>query len=170
MNDMTIRVLVIDDEPLARSELKDMLSRYKDIRVEGEAESASEAEQLIEETKPALIFLDIQMETKRAGLSLAKSLTMLSMPPYVIFVTAYPEYALEGYQYEPMHYILKPIEDQMLEEAIKRARKLLNQCDSSKMEIREIVLIQKVKDSNTAEVYLYGGQVLEGVNETLREF
>jgi len=130
MKNMTIRALVIDDELLAREELKYLLSCYDDIRVEGEAKSASEALQLIKKTKPDLIFLDIQMETKRAGLSLAESLTKLSMPPYVIFVTAYPEYAVEGCVFEPLDYILKPIDEKRLEEAINRVRKLLNQCDS----------------------------------------
>jgi len=193
MKSMTIRCLVIDDEPLACDELKYLLSRYKDIRVEGEAESASEAEQLIKETKPDLIFLDIRMEESHrmegypAGLLLAERLTKLSMPPYIIFVTAHSEYAVKGYKYEPLHYILKPIEDKMLEEAIKRARKLLNQCDSkikiryriteplvshpeSYVEIRKIVLIHKVKDTDTAEVYLSDGNVLEGVPQTLAEF
>jgi len=189
---MTIRVLVIDDEPLARDDLKYMLSRYDDIRVEGEASNESEALQLIKETNPDLIFLDILMPKSDgmpeypAGLSLAKSLTELSRLPFFIFVTGYPEYAFEGYQYEPLHYVTKPIEDQRLEDAINRARKLLSppalkvkirhrlsnptKYVESYVEIREIVLIQKVKGTDTAEVYLYGGNVLEGVRTKLEDF
>jgi len=188
---MSIRTLVVDDEPLARYDLKEMLSIFEDIIVVEEAESASEAEQMIHETKFDLIFLDIELETEQAGFLLAERLSKQPDAPYVVFVTTHDEFAVAGYKYFPVHYLIKPIEEEQmcLAEAINQARKLLNQFDrkiqiiycetnqygetrkiESYIEIQKIVMIQKVKCTNKADVYLYGGQILERATGMLKSF
>ena len=75
-----------------------------------------------------VIFLDIEMEEQRAGLELARNLTQRINSPSIIFVTAHPEYALEGYSNYPLplHYLNKPIDESLLTEALQRARKEIN--------------------------------------------
>ena len=112
-----MRALIIDDERLARSELRRMLEVFPRIDVVGEAMNAEEALQKIEELTPDLLFLDIQMPGKN-GFELLSSLE--GKVPEVIFTTAYDEYALKAFEYNALDYLLKPIDGQRLAEAIQK--------------------------------------------------
>ncbi len=111
-----MKALIIDDERLARVELQHLLSPYKEVSVVGEAVNAEDALNKISELSPDLIFLDIQMPGKN-GFELLEELDSV---PIVIFTTAYDEYALKAFDYNALDYLLKPIEPQRLEEAIKK--------------------------------------------------
>ena len=111
-----MKALIVDDERLARTELRRLLNPFKDINIVGEAVNAEDALAKITELNPELIFLDIQMPGKNGF----EMLEELDSVPTVIFTTAYDEYALKAFEYNAMDYLLKPIEPKRLEETIKR--------------------------------------------------
>ncbi len=111
-----MKALIIDDERLARVELRRLLEPYKDIEIIGEAVNADDAINKITELNPDLIFLDIQMPGKNGF----EMLEQLDGVPMVIFTTAYDEYALKAFEYNAMDYLLKPIEPKRLEDTIKK--------------------------------------------------
>lgn len=111
-----MKALIIDDERLARVELRRLLTPFKEIEIAGEAVNAEDALKKINELNPELIFLDIQMPGKN-GFELLEELDSV---PIVIFTTAYDEYALKAFEYNAMDYLLKPIEPARLEDTIKK--------------------------------------------------
>ena len=111
-----MKALIVDDERLARTELKRLLNPFKDIKVVGEAVNADDAIEKIDQLKPDLLFLDIQMPGK-SGFELLEELDTV---PTVIFTTAYDEYALKAFEYNALDYLLKPIEPKRLEETITK--------------------------------------------------
>ncbi len=111
-----MKALIIDDERLARTELRRLLEPFKEIQIVGEAVNADDAAEKIAQFNPELLFLDIQMPGK-SGFDL---LEMLDKVPKVIFTTAYDEYALKAFEYNALDYLLKPIEPRRLEEAIRK--------------------------------------------------
>lgn len=112
-----MRTLIVDDERLARNELKRLLEPYHKIEIVGEAANAEEALGLIEELQPELLFLDIQMPGKN-GFELLTSIEGKS--PEVVFTTAYDEYAIKAFEFNALDYLLKPIDSERLKEAINR--------------------------------------------------
>jgi len=111
-----MKALIVDDERLARTELKRLLTPFKDIKVVGEAVNAEDALEKIQELKPDLLFLDIQMPGK-TGFEMLEELDSV---PTVIFTTAYDEYALKAFEYNALDYLLKPIEPKRLEETVNK--------------------------------------------------
>jgi two-component system LytT family response regulator len=110
------RVIIIDDERLARNELKKLLSEYPELEVVDEAANVDEGIRKIEALEPDLIFLDIQMPGK-TGFDLLRE---LNRAPEVIFTTAYDEYALRAFEVNALDYLLKPIEPKRLADAIHK--------------------------------------------------
>lgn len=113
-----LKSILIDDERLARSELKRMLDEFPDIEIIGEAANATEGIEKIETLNPDLIFLDIQMPGK-TGFDM---LTELDKAPHVIFVTAYDEYALKAFEVNALDYLMKPVEPKRLADAILKVK------------------------------------------------
>lgn len=113
-----IRVMVIDDERLARMELRRLLAVHAEIDLVGEASGVREAKQRIDELKPELIFLDVQMPDG-SGFDL---LAQLDHAPDVIFTTAFDAYALRAFEVSALDYLQKPIEPARLGAAIERAQ------------------------------------------------
>ncbi len=111
-----MKALIVDDERLARTELRRLLNPFKDINVVGEAINAEDALAKISELNPELIFLDIQMPGKNGF----EMLEELDSVPTVVFTTAYDEYALKAFEFNAMDYLLKPIEPKRLEDTVKR--------------------------------------------------
>ncbi len=111
-----MKALIVDDERLARTELKRLLTPFKEINVVGEAVNAEDALEKISELRPELLFLDIQMPGK-TGFEMLEELDSV---PAVIFTTAYDEYAIKAFEYNALDYLLKPIEPKRLEESIKK--------------------------------------------------
>jgi two-component system LytT family response regulator len=112
------KVLIVDDEALARERLRRMLSKIKDIEVIGEAEDGLQAVEQIDRLRPDLVFLDIQMP----GLDGFGVLDALQEPPPIIFVTAYDKYALRAFEVNALDYLLKPYSQDRLEAAVRRER------------------------------------------------
>ncbi len=114
-----LKIVLIDDERLARSELKRLLKEFPEVEVIGEAANAEEGIEKIETLNPDLIFLDIQMPGK-SGFDM---LTELERAPQVIFVTAFDEYALKAFEASALDYLMKPVEPKRLAEALQKVRK-----------------------------------------------
>ncbi|GAA4466438.1 LytTR family DNA-binding domain-containing protein [Nibrella saemangeumensis] len=112
-----MRALLIDDERLARNELRRLLENFPKVEVIGEAANAEEGVRLIEELQPDLLFLDIQMPGKN-GFELLQSID--GKAPEVIFTTAYDEYALKAFEFNALDYLLKPVDLNRLTEALNR--------------------------------------------------
>lgn len=114
-----MRTIIIDDERLARRELRTLLKYFPTIEVIGECSNAEEGLAAIEEHQPDLIFLDIQMPDK-SGFEMLEELHAV---PEVIFVTAYDEFALKAFDVSAMDYLLKPVEEDRLAEALQKVMK-----------------------------------------------
>jgi two-component system LytT family response regulator len=113
---MSVRTIIIDDERLARNELKKLLQEFSEIEVIDEASNAAEGLEKIEQHNPDLIFLDIQMPGK-TGFDLLEE---LERSPKVIFTTAYDEFALKAFEVNALDYLLKPVEPRRLSDAIQK--------------------------------------------------
>jgi len=113
---MSLKAIIVDDERLARAELKKLLQPFPDIEIIDEAANAEEGVEKIENQNPDIIFLDIQMPGK-TGFDL---LSDLERAPHVIFTTAYDEYALKAFEVNALDYLLKPIEPKRLADAIHK--------------------------------------------------
>ncbi len=113
-----IKYIIVDDERLARAEMKLMMQKFTDFLFVGEASNASEAETLITTVHPDLIFLDIQMP-ERSGFEL---LCALDQIPEVIFTTAFEQYAVKAFDMNALDYLLKPIRQERLEKAIEKIK------------------------------------------------
>ena len=113
-----IKTIIIDDERLAREELKHLLSNHDDIEVIGTAQNGLEGIKICQETSPDLIFLDISMP----GMDGFEMLQKMEHIPNVIFVTAFDEFASKAFDVKALDYILKPIDPIRLEEAIQKIK------------------------------------------------
>ncbi len=120
MSAAPIRTLIVDDEPLARRGLELRLRRHADIEIVGEAGNGREAFRAVSELRPALMFLDVQMPGVD-GFELLRALPA-SMLPLTVFVTAYDQYALAAFAASALDYLLKPVDDARLDQALERAR------------------------------------------------
>jgi two-component system LytT family response regulator len=140
-----MKVLLIDDERLARQELTKLLKKHQEIEIIGEAANADEGIELIKELKPDLIFLDIHMPGKTGFELLAE----LDDVPRVIFVTAYDEYAIEAFKVNALDYLLKPVEPKLLAAAIDRVFELKSS--------DEITVNQEEKLTENSQIFLKDG-------------
>jgi len=113
-----MRTIIIDDEPLARSLLIELLEEEKDVEIIAECGDGFEGLKAIQDLKPDLIFLDIQMP-KINGFEM---LELLESPPHVIFTTAYDEYALKAFEVSALDYLLKPVSPERLSKALDKLR------------------------------------------------
>ena len=117
-----MKAIIIDDERLARTELRKLLQDFPEIEIVDEASNAEEGIQKIENHNPDLVFLDIQMPGK-TGFDI---LSELDHAPQVIFTTAYDEYALKAFEVNALDYLLKPVEPRRLADAVEKLRKISN--------------------------------------------
>lgn len=113
-----MKAILIDDERLARAELRKLLQEFPEIEVVDEAANAQEGIEKVESLQPDVIFLDIQMPGK-TGFDM---LSELSKAPFVIFTTAYDEFALKAFEVNALDYLLKPIEPKRLADAIHKLK------------------------------------------------
>ena len=111
-----MRAIIIDDERLARTELRKLLQDFPEVEVVDEAANADEGINKIDTLQPDLVFLDIQMPGKTGFDMLAE----LERAPHVIFTTAYDEYALKAFEVNALDYLLKPIEPKRLADAMQK--------------------------------------------------
>lgn len=193
------KVMIVDDEYWAREDLKNILKRrHPDFEMVAEAANSEEAWAIIRE-RPDIdgVFLDIhiQTENERAGLDLAYAINRLARSPWIVFITGYHQTAVEAHRLHPAHYLLKPLDDDKVDEALDWIRKkqskicLLNTIPK-RIEVRhrtanrfdeyerhteyidpeEIVFIAKNKAANTLKIHLVNSKVLDGVNGTIKDW
>lgn len=117
-----MRVVIVDDEPLARERLRRLLAEFPGYDVIGEAGDGESALELIDDEQPDLVFLDIRMGGID-GLQVARQLSEEDLPPAVIFTTAYAEHALSAFDTTAVAYLLKPIRKEKLKDALVKARR-----------------------------------------------
>lgn len=116
-----INALIVDDEPLARKELRRVLSKADDITVIGECSNAIDAIGVINREKPDVVFLDIQMP-RVSGIEMLSMLDHEKMP-HIVFLTAYDEYAVQAFEQHAFDYLLKPVNQARLDKTLQRLRR-----------------------------------------------
>ena len=118
-----MNILIVDDEPLARDRLKRMIAAMPGYTVVGEAGNGQEAVDRAQRSAPDIVFMDVRMPGMD-GLVAAQHLSMLDVPPAIIFCTAYDDYAVEAFSSHAVGYLLKPVKKDDLAGALERARKV----------------------------------------------
>lgn len=119
MNNNKTTCLIVDDEKLARELLTEYLETFPEIELVGEASNGTDAVALIDKVKPDLLFLDVQMP----GMTGFDVLDDINHEPYVIFVTAYDQYAIQAFEKNAVDYLLKPLDQERFRQAVDRAMK-----------------------------------------------
>jgi len=114
-----VRVLIVDDEPPARKRLRALLANESDVEIAGEAGSGTEAVKMIRAERPDLVFLDIQMPGTD-GFGVIREIAE-DDPPLIVFVTAHDEHAIKAFEVQAVDYVLKPVLEPRLKEAVRRA-------------------------------------------------
>lgn len=144
-----IRVLLVDDEPLARQLLADLIEEMPDVELVGEAGNGRKAVKLIRSLKPDLVFLDVQMPGL-TGPEVVREIGPDAMP-VTIFVTAYDQYALKAFELSALDYLLKPFDDERFEQAIARARKIIELQEVGAMTERLRTLLESESEAQRPE-------------------
>jgi len=119
-----IRVVIVDDEPLARSRLTRLLAEIDDVDVVGVGQNGLEAVNLVRTLNPDLVFLDINMPVKNGIEAAGEIAAERVLPPAIIFCTAYDEYALEAFKLQASAYLMKPVNQAELQQAVHKAAPL----------------------------------------------
>jgi two-component system LytT family response regulator len=142
------KVIIIDDERLARNELKKLLHEFPEVEVIDEAANATEGLEKIENQNPDLIFLDIQMPGKTGFDMLAE----LDRAPHVIFTTAYDEYALKAFEVNALDYLMKPVEPKRLADALQKLQQ------TEEKEINNLQTVNRGILSENDQVFVKDGE------------
>ncbi|MCO7226694.1 LytTR family DNA-binding domain-containing protein [Pleionea sp. CnH1-48] len=145
-----IKAVIVDDESLARRGLQLRLKQFDDIEVIAECCNGKEALQAVAEHQPQLMFLDIQMPGMD-GFDVVKSMQGDNMP-LVIFVTAFDQYAIEAFEVHAVDYVLKPVEEERLEQALVRARDYLQKEDAISDKKRLMDLITHITGQHPTDL------------------
>jgi two-component system LytT family response regulator len=153
----TLKTLIVDDESLARRGLAHRLKNIADIEIVGEARNGREALELINEKKPDLVFLDIQMPGI-SGFEVVQQLDIETMP-IILFLTAYDEYAVRAFEVNALDYILKPIDEERLHQVLDKVRSNLDQKRALK---QKRLLLKLVSDISGGTISSF--EVLEQKN------
>lgn len=140
----TIKVIIVEDSRLARNELKELIKNHTELEVVAEAENVDKAYELINELRPQLIFLDINMPEKD-GFTL---LEMLDDVPAVVFTTAFDEYAIKSFEYNALDYLLKPINQKRFSDAVEKVK--------SKVEAKENAVVEYLNENS--QIFIKDGE------------
>ena len=142
-NARRIRALVVDDEPLAREMIREMLNDDSEVEIVAECANGREAVEAIKSLKPDLVFLDIQMP-ELGGFEVLESFDTQSVP-YVIFVTAYDQYAVRAFEVHAFDYLLKPFDRERFETAWQRVKEQIKLDQSGERERHILALLEELK-------------------------
>ncbi|AOT72176.1 LytR/AlgR family response regulator transcription factor [Geosporobacter ferrireducens] len=134
-----MRVVIIDDEIPALSELRYLLEKYEDIEIVGEGYDGEEVVDLIESLKPDVVFLDIHM-TNLDGITAAYQFIEKNSQPLLVFATGYDEYAVQAFELNAVDYILKPFNEERIDITIQRLRKSCSQQAMNNSKTQEKIL------------------------------
>jgi DNA-binding LytR/AlgR family response regulator len=121
----TYRALIVDDEPPARSELRFLLGRHPRIKVVGEATDADEALALAENLSYDVVFLDVSLP-EMDGMEVAARLAEMAERPYVVFVTAYSEFAVKAFEVSAFDYLVKPVSERRIDQTVAKLLSVLD--------------------------------------------
>jgi two-component system, LytTR family, response regulator len=138
-----IRALVVDDEPLAREMIREMLATDAEVEVAGECANGREAIEAIKASTPDIVFLDVQMP-EMGGFEVLESLDP-NTTPYVIFVTAYDQYAVRAFEVHALDYLLKPFDRERFDVAWQRAKAQIKLDRTSRRDQDIIALLEELK-------------------------
>lgn len=172
--DKKIKILIVDDEPYSRDELKHLLKSYSFLDVIDEAESGESGILKALQYQPDVVFLDVEMP-KMNGMQAAKSLTELKKPPIIVFATAYPQFAAEAFRYEAMDYLLKPYDEDQLVQTIERiVKKLSNPAGSTVKKVEGKLAIEEKGEILYIEpkdiIYVYKDEKISKIKSTHRSY
>lgn len=148
-----IKIIIIDDESLARQISKNYLSRHNNIEIVAECSNGFDAIKKISELKPDIILLDIQMP-KLTGFEM---LELIENPPIIIFTTAYDHFAIKAFEVSAVDYLLKPFSEERFDQAIKKAVKLLDDKFKQDDSIRNIITEHDKKIETLERVVIKDG-------------
>jgi two-component system LytT family response regulator len=139
-----IRVLVVDDEPLAREKIRGMVAADPELRVVAECSNGAEAIEAVRSMRPDLILLDVQMP-EVGGFCVLETLKDEQLPP-VIFITAYDHYAVRAFEFHALDYLLKPFDRERFQAAIERAKRQIRRdsSDGSGIDARILALLEQM--------------------------
>ncbi|HUP50554.1 MAG TPA: LytTR family DNA-binding domain-containing protein [Thermoanaerobaculia bacterium] len=151
MTERPIRAMIIDDEPLARQRIEDLLRRQEGIEVVGTVDNGEEAPDAIRSLAPDLVFLDVQMPG-RSGIEVVAEVGPEAMPA-TIFVTAYDQFALKAFELAALDYLMKPFDDERFEQTLRRARQAIERRDAGRM-ARQLVSLLESQSSPAESKYL----------------
>ncbi|HEV7768957.1 MAG TPA: LytTR family DNA-binding domain-containing protein [Thermoanaerobaculia bacterium] len=140
MPDRTLRVVIVDDELLARQRIEDLLAKEPRVEIAGIARDGNEAVDVIRELKPDLVFLDVQMPG-RTGVEVVETIGPDAMPA-TIFTTAYERFALKAFDVAAVDYLVKPFDDERFVQALGRARKAIEAQPAPKSEFLERISVE----------------------------
>lgn len=143
-----LRVLIVDDEALARQRLEDLLRAQPDVEIVGFADNGDAAVEAIRSLKPDLVFLDVQMPGK-TGLEVVRAIGAQDMPA-TVFVTAYDQYALKAFDVAAIDYLVKPFDDERFEQAFTRARRIVELEEMDRLSEQLLALLQGSSSTQTS--------------------
>lgn len=153
---MSMRVLIVDDEPIARRRISRLLKLEEDVEVVNEVGSGTDAVAAIREQRPDLVFLDVQMpDLDGFGVVSALGSEPEGMPA-IVFVTAYNEYAVKAFDVNAVDYVLKPFDGERFRSAFQRARTTLEQKNSAEAGRRIKALLEEVLGEQRAQALTAG--------------
>jgi two-component system, LytTR family, response regulator len=135
-----LRVLIVDDEPLARQRLEDLLRGEPGVEIAGMVGDGAAAIDAIRTLRPDLVFLDVQMPGV-TGLDVVRSVGPAAMPA-TIFVTAYDQYALKAFELAAVDYLVKPFDDERFEQAFRRAQRMIGLEEMGRLREQLLTLLQ----------------------------
>lgn len=136
-----LRVMIVDDEPLARQHIADRLGHEERVEIVGTADNGDDAVEAIRRAKPDLVFLDVQMPG-RSGVEVVETMLPEGMPA-TIFTTAFDQYALKAFDLAAIDYLVKPFDDERFSEAFRRARKAVELQDVEQMTRQLLSMIEQ---------------------------
>jgi len=142
-NPKRIRALVIDDEPLARGMIREMLANDTAVEIVGECSNGREAIESIDALNPDLLFLDIQMP-ELGGFEVLESIES-DRAPYIIFVTAFDQFAVRAFEVHALDYLLKPFDRERFDAAWQRAKAVISQDRFEQRDERILALLEELK-------------------------
>ena len=143
-----IRVVIVDDEPVARRGLRNHLKKAADVEVIGEAGNGRDAVDTIIETRPDLVFLDVQMPLLD-GFRVIESLGEENLPRAIVFVTAFDEHAIRAFEVNALDYLLKPVDSKRLHKTLQRAREQIRSTRTSERDERLFALLEDIESFKT---------------------
>jgi two-component system LytT family response regulator len=153
---MPMRVLIVDDEPIARRRISRLLKLEDDVEVVNEVGSGTDAVAAIKEQRPDLVFLDVQMPDLD-GFGVVSALGDPEQMPAIVFVTAYNEYAVKAFDVNAVDYVLKPFDGERFRSAFQRARTTLEQKNSAEAGRRIKALLEEVLGEQRAQALTAAG-------------